>query len=70
MPAEPAPADVLMVLAVQQGWCDAGNYHFLAGKSAVSSCRGVFRGERRRDRAKPSSNGGQYCGLETAITAS
>jgi len=37
---------------------------------AILSCRGASHGERRRGRAKPSSDRGQQCGLETARTAS
>ena len=37
---------------------------------AILSCRGACHGKRRRGRSKPSSNRGQYCGLETAMTAS
>jgi hypothetical protein len=37
---------------------------------AILSCWGASYGERRRGRSEPSGNRGQYCGLETAMTAS
>ena len=37
---------------------------------AILSCWGASYGERRHGRYKPSSDHGQHCGLETAITAS
>jgi hypothetical protein len=37
---------------------------------AFLNCREAFYGERRRGRAKPSGDQGQYCGSETARTAS
>src|SRR5271165_460122 len=37
---------------------------------AFLNCRKAFYGERRCGRSKPSSNRDQYCGLETAATAS